>query len=85
MIIRMHFGIVSKKGLTQAERVAKRLLGEGTLRDGEVNPPLMITPSNIHNLIDRNLPIFCDEWNSLGADIQRVIIDTGRFVAAVTS
>lgn len=85
MIIRMHFGMVSKKGLTQAELVARRLMGEGTLRDGEVNPPLMITPSNIQNLRGRNLPIFCDEWNSFPSDVQRIIIDTGLFVAAVTS
>jgi hypothetical protein len=90
LIIKMHFNMISTKGLTktevQTELVARRLLGDKSiLRDGEVNPPLMLTPGNVSNIRGRSLPIFCDEWNSLGVDVQEIIVNSGQFVAAVTS
>ena len=51
----------------------------------EVNPPLMLTPDNLELLRGHHKPVYVDEYNSLPEDAQKAILDSGLFVAAVTS
>lgn len=63
------------------DRNTTKLLGDVV----HVNPPLIITPDNISILLGRRFPVFVDEWNLLDDITQEDIIDSGRFVATVTS
>lgn len=49
-------------------------------------PPLALTPNNL-NLYRRHgtRPIFCDEWDLYPEQARKTILETGQFVAAVTS
>lgn len=47
--------------------------------------PLMLTPDNIMSMSGQIKPIFCDEWDLLPENTHKIIIDSGLFVAAVTS
>ena len=77
-IIRKHWELFN------AANVAKKLKGQAT-EGNEVNPPLMLTPDVLHLNRGRNSPMFCDEWNLFSEETQNAILETGLFVAAVTS
>jgi hypothetical protein len=64
--------------------VAKRLLGE-PLGGIDINPPLVVTPDNLHLLRGRGLPVYVDEWRLHTEKHKDDILATGRFKAAVTS
>lgn len=81
-VIRRHWMLFNR--IDQSEIVAKRLLGE-PLRGIDVNPPLVLTPQNLHFLRGRNMPIYVDEWSLLQFKDHANIVETGWFRAAVTS
>ena len=82
-IIRLHWKIFNR--ISQADIVAKRLLGE-PLGGVDINPPLMICPGIFHLLRGHNNPIYVDELGSISnEDTMKFVLDTGRFVASVTS
>jgi hypothetical protein len=83
LIIRRHWELFNR--ISQADIVAKRLLGE-PLGGIDVTPPLMISPGTFHVLRGNNLPIYVDELGEISnEDVMKRVIETGRFVAAVTS
>lgn len=47
--------------------------------------PLMLTPDNIMSMRGQVKPILCDEWSMLPEKTQDIVIQSGLFVAAVTS
>lgn len=82
-IIRRHWEIFNH--IDQAARVAARLLGQ-EVTGGVVNPPLMISPGQFNLLRGHHRPIYVDELGEISNEyIMKHVIDTGRFVAAVTS
>jgi hypothetical protein len=83
LIIRRHWLIFNR--ISQADVVAKRLLGE-PLGGIDINPPLMISPGTLHLLYGQRRPIYIDELGAISNhDIMKKLLDTGMFVAAVTS
>jgi len=76
--------ILRHRELFNAKNVAKRLNGF-KIEETEVNPPLMLTPNNLKLLRGHHKPVYVDEYNSLPEDAQKAILDSGLFVAAVTS
>jgi len=78
-IIRLHWQIWNE--LTFSDVVAKRLLGQ-PLEGEDVNPPLMLTPENLHLLMP-STPVFVDSWNCLPESAHRAILKKDLFIAAV--
>jgi hypothetical protein len=77
--------ILRHRELFNAKNVAKRLNGF-KIEETEVNPPLMLTPNNLELLRGgARKPVFVDEFKMLPEDAQKTILDSGLFVAAVTS
>ena len=82
-IIGLHWKIFNR--ISQADIVAKRLLGE-PFGGVDINPPLMISPGNFHLLRGHSRPIYVDELGDISnEDTMKFVLDTGRFVASVTS
>jgi hypothetical protein len=82
-IIRRHWELFNR--ISQADIVAKRLLGE-PLGGINVNPPLMVCPGNWHLLHGHNKPIYIEELGEISnEDTMKFVVETGRFRAAVTS
>jgi hypothetical protein len=83
LIIRRHWEIFNR--ISHADICAKRLLGE-PMGGVDINPPLMISPGNFHLLRGHGRPIYVDELGEISnEDTMKFVLDTGRFVAAVTS
>lgn len=79
-------GIIARhRELFIAKNIADRMLTGKPVESVDVNPPLMLTPDALHLNKGRNLPMFVDEFYALAEDIQKAILDSGLFVAAVTS
>jgi hypothetical protein len=82
-IIKQHWEIVNN--ITQANRVAARLLGKEVEGEG-VTPPLMVVPGNLHLLRGHNKPIYVDELGEISNEnLMNDLLATGLFRAAVTS
>jgi len=82
-IIKIHLEIFNK--ITQASKVADRLLGN-PITGRAVNPPLMISPGSFYLLRGSCRPVYVDELGEISnEDTMKYVLDTGRFVAAVTS
>lgn len=82
-IIRRHWEIFNR--IDQADIVAKRLLRQ-PLGGIDVNSPLMISPGMFHLLRGHSKPIYVDELCEISKrGYHEYVLDTGRFVAAVTS
>lgn len=82
-IIRRHWEIFNR--ISQADIVARKLLGE-PMGGIDINPPLMVVPGNFHFLCGNNRPIYVDELCAISnEDTMKYVLETGRFVAAVTS
>lgn len=82
-IIRRHWEIFNR--IDQADIVAKKLLGQ-PLGGIDINPPLMIVPGMFHLLRGHSRPIYIDELGEISnEDTMKNVLDTGMFVAAVTS
>lgn len=82
-IIRVHWEVFNK--IDQVARVAARLLGE-PITGQDVNPPLLVSPGNFHLLHGHNKPIYVDELGEISnMDTMKMVLGTGRFIAAVTS
>lgn len=47
--------------------------------------PLMLTPGNVIYIRGQGKPVLCDDWNMLPEKTQDIVIESGLFVAAVTS
>jgi hypothetical protein len=76
--------------MLKTRMVSARLLGEKLYSGdelGEVHPPLMITPGIFKTLRGYGGgPIYIDELGEISnEDTMKYVLDTGRFVAAVTS
>lgn len=83
LIIRRHWEIFNR--ISQADIVAKRLLGE-PLGGVDINPPLMVCAGSFKLLRGCDRPIYVDELGEISnEDTMKFVLETGRFVAAVTS
>lgn len=81
----MQTNIIQKhKEIFTAGNVAKRLTG-GKVESTEVSPPLIITPTRMNLLRGMGRPIYVDEFRMFTDEMQKEILDSKFFVAAVTS
>lgn len=82
-IVNLHWKLFNNIG--PSDIVAARLLGKPVKGDA-VSPPLMVSPSTIHLLRGRGLPIYVDELGAISNDrMMDSLLATGLFMAAVTS
>jgi hypothetical protein len=88
-IIKTHWKIFNR--ISQADIVAKRLLGE-PLGGVDINPPLVLTPDNLHLLRMSGRPLFIDEYRAVRDSASKEIMDFlndnyihQKFIAGVTS
>jgi hypothetical protein len=82
-IINLHWQICN--GLTRAEVVAKRLLGQ-EIQGEDVNPPMLLTPEAVmYRPWRASTALFVDEWFSLSEAAHRVILKHRLFIAATSS
>lgn len=70
-----------------SQKVQEEILRMYRLISGDigVTPPLILTPENLDRMRGQVKPILCDEWNLLPYETRDTILNSGLFVAAVTS
>lgn len=76
--------IYRHREIFESGNVAKRLTGS-KIESTIVNPPLILTPENLRFIRGQGKPVFVDEFKMLTEDEQKEILDSGLFVAGVTS
>lgn len=81
-IVKYHWQIFNR--LSFADVIAEKLLGN-PLGGVDISPPLVLSPSNLHLLKGQRKPVFVDEWYEFDGEARATILDSGLFVASVTS